>query len=158
MRQRVISVHESICRIVRHERFAHPADAAGRNLDSRELGAAEGWNPGFADDACFAAADPEGFFIGELDGAPAATVSCVNYGASFAFLGFYIVREDLRGRGYGLRYGTQPSRMLPTRDRARWRGSAAAELQNVRLRTRYANVRYGGTVAARMRRRLASSR
>jgi hypothetical protein len=30
---------------------------------------AEGWNPGLADDACFAAADPEGFFIGELDGA-----------------------------------------------------------------------------------------
>src|SRR5260370_38097235 len=65
--------------------------------------AAEGWNPGLADDACFAAADPESFFIGELDGAPAATVSCVNYGASFAFLGFYIVRQDLRGRGYGLR-------------------------------------------------------
>jgi hypothetical protein len=38
--------------------------------------AAEGWNPGFADDACFAAADPEGFSIGELEGAPAATVSC----------------------------------------------------------------------------------
>src|SRR5262245_58891589 len=65
--------------------------------------AAEGWNPGLADAACFAAADPEGFLIGELDGAPAATVSCVNYGASFAFLGFYIVRADLRGRGYGLR-------------------------------------------------------
>jgi predicted GNAT family N-acyltransferase len=41
--------------------------------------------------------------IGELDGAPAATVSCVHYSASFAFLGFYIVPEDLRGRGYGLR-------------------------------------------------------
>jgi hypothetical protein len=40
---------------------------------------AEGWNPGLADDACFAAADPEGFFIGELKGALAATVSCVNY-------------------------------------------------------------------------------
>ena len=64
--------------------------------------AAEGWNPGLADDACFAAVDPEGFLIGELDGAPAAIVSCVNYSASFAFLGFYIVREDLRGRGYGL--------------------------------------------------------
>ena len=49
------------------------------------------------------AVDPEGFFIGEIDGAPAATVSCVNYGASFSFLGFYMVREDLRGRGYGLR-------------------------------------------------------
>ena len=72
--------------------------------------AAEGWNPGLADDACFAAADPEGFFIGELEGAPAATVSCVNYGASFAFLGFYIVREDLRGRRHGLRIWKRPSR------------------------------------------------
>jgi GNAT superfamily N-acetyltransferase len=45
----------------------------------------------------------KGFFIGELEGAPAATVSCVNYGASFSFLGLYIMREDLRGRGYGLR-------------------------------------------------------
>src|ERR1700736_2919408 len=70
--------------------------------------AAEGWNPGPAADSCFAAADPEGFFIGELEGAPAATVSCVNYGASFAFLGFYIVREDLRGRGYGLRICNAP--------------------------------------------------
>src|ERR687897_410610 len=65
--------------------------------------AAEGWNPGLADAACFAAADPQGFFIGEFEGAPAATVSCVNYGADFAFLGFYIVRKDLRGRGFGLR-------------------------------------------------------
>jgi hypothetical protein len=33
--------------------------------------AAEGWNPGLADDAGFAAVDPEGFLIGEFDGAPA---------------------------------------------------------------------------------------
>src|SRR3979409_861909 len=64
---------------------------------------AGGGNPGRVGHPCFAAADPEGFFIGELDGAPAATVSCVNYDARFAFLGFYIVREDVRGRGYGLR-------------------------------------------------------
>src|SRR3954452_397140 len=65
--------------------------------------AAEGWNPGLADDACFAAVDPEGFLIGELNGTPAATISCVNYSASFAFLGFYIGREDLRGCSYGPR-------------------------------------------------------
>src|SRR6187431_1592108 len=65
--------------------------------------AAEGWNPGFADDACFATVDPGGFLIGELDGAPAATISCVNYDANFAFLGFYIVRKDARGQGHGLR-------------------------------------------------------
>ena len=41
--------------------------------------AAEGWNPGLADAECFATVDPDGFLIGELDGAPAATISCVNY-------------------------------------------------------------------------------
>ena len=61
--------------------------------------AAEGWNPGLADAACFASVDPEGFFIAELDGAPVATISCVNYDARFSFLGFYIVREELRGKG-----------------------------------------------------------
>jgi hypothetical protein len=61
--------------------------------------AAEGWNPGAADAACFASVDAEGFLIGELDGTPAATVSCVNYDERFAFLGFYIVRADLRGKG-----------------------------------------------------------
>ena len=65
--------------------------------------AAEGWNPGFRDAPCFSLVDPDGFLIGELDSAPAATISCVNYSTSFAFLGFYIVREDLRGRGHGLR-------------------------------------------------------
>ena len=65
--------------------------------------AAEGWNPGRADAACFATVDAGGFLIGELDGAPAATISCVNYDGRFAFLGFYIVRPELRGRGYGLR-------------------------------------------------------
>ena len=64
--------------------------------------AAEGWNPGLADAACFATVDPQGFLIGELDGAPAATISNVNYSGDFAFLGFYIVRPDLRGRGYGI--------------------------------------------------------
>src|SRR6202048_2004786 len=63
----------------------------------------EGWNPGLADPACFGTVDPEGFLLGKLDGRPAATISVVNYNANFAFLGFYIARPDLRGRGYGLR-------------------------------------------------------
>jgi GNAT superfamily N-acetyltransferase len=65
--------------------------------------AAEGWNPGLQDAACFAAVDPDGFHIGELGGAAASTISVVNYDHRFAFLGFYIVRPDLRGRGHGLR-------------------------------------------------------
>src|ERR1051326_4782528 len=65
--------------------------------------AAEGWNPGLSDAACFAAAAPDGFLLGELADAPAAIVSVVNYDEHFSFLGFYIVRPDLRGRGFGLR-------------------------------------------------------
>ena len=58
--------------------------------------AREGWNPGHADAACFATVDPAGFLIGELDGQPAATISCVNYDPRFAFPGCYIVRPELR--------------------------------------------------------------
>ena len=110
--------------------------------------AAEGWNPGLADDACFAVADPEGFWIGELDGAPAATVSCVNYGASFAFLGFYIVREDLRGRGYGLRIWN--AAIAHAGGRVIGLDGVVAQQQNYMksgFALAYANIRYGGTVA-----------
>ena len=111
--------------------------------------AAEGWNPGLADDLCFAAADPDGFFIGELDGAPAATVSCVNYGESFAFLGFYIVREDLRGRGYGLRIWD--AAINHAGSRVIGLDGVVAQQENYRksgFKLAHANVRYGGTVEA----------
>ena len=111
--------------------------------------AAEGWNPGLADHACFATADPEGFFIGELDGVPAATVSCINYSANFAFLGFYIVREDLRGRGLGLRIWN--AAIAHAGSRAIGLDGVTAQQENYRksgFKFAYSNVRYGGTVAA----------
>jgi GNAT superfamily N-acetyltransferase len=67
-----------------------------------EWAGAEGWNPGLGDTKCFFAQDPDGFFLGIEDGRPVACISVVNYGAEFAFLGFYIVRPDRRGRGYGI--------------------------------------------------------
>src|SRR5215203_5747049 len=66
-----------------------------------EWAAREGWNPGLADAACFHAADPEGFLVGCLSGEPVGCISAVAYGPTFGFLGFYIVKPDLRGRGYG---------------------------------------------------------
>ncbi len=110
--------------------------------------AAEGWNPGFADAACFAAVDPQGFFIGEVDGAPAA-VSCVNYNAGFAFLGFFIVRADLRGRGYGSRIWN--AAMTHAGPRIVGLDGVVAQQQNYRksgFEYAYANVRYGGSVVA----------
>ncbi|MBR0857655.1 GNAT family N-acetyltransferase [Bradyrhizobium liaoningense] len=126
-----------------------------RNLRPEELSiaidwaAAEGWNPGLADAACFAIPDAKGFFVGEIDGEPVATVSCVNYDDRFAFLGFYIVRAGFRGAGHGLRIWNAAiahagSRVIgldgvvAQQDSYRKSGFALA----------YANVRYGGSIAA----------
>ncbi|MEN8649598.1 GNAT family N-acetyltransferase [Streptomyces sp. 21So2-11] len=76
----------------------------------RDWADAEGWNPGHADGPAFFATDPQGFLIGRLDGEPAGCISVVRYGAAFGFLGFYIIRPPLRGRGYGIqlwRAGTE---------------------------------------------------
>ena len=62
----------------------------------------EGWNPGLGDAACFYAIDPNGFFMGVLDGRPIARVSMPIYDDNFAFCGLYIVDPAYRGRGYGL--------------------------------------------------------
>jgi hypothetical protein len=111
--------------------------------------AAEGWNPGLGDAACFACTDGEGFLIGELDAQPAATISCVNYDDRFAFLGFYIVRPDLRGRGYGLRMWNAAMRHAGVRTVGL--DGVVAQQDNYRksgFRLAYANVRYGGAVAS----------
>ncbi|MGW5868383.1 GNAT family N-acetyltransferase [Streptomyces sp. NPDC055239] len=62
----------------------------------------EGWNPGLRDGPCFFAQDPDGFFIGRIEGEPVSAISVVNYDEVYAFLGFYLVRPDLRGHGHGL--------------------------------------------------------
>ena len=80
-----------------------------RNATVSELGAilewaaGEGWNPGVDDAPAFFAADPDGFFVVEDElGTPIAAISVVNHTPEFAFLGLYIVKPDLRGRGIGL--------------------------------------------------------
>ncbi|MBR0716063.1 GNAT family N-acetyltransferase [Bradyrhizobium liaoningense] len=125
-----------------------------RNLRPDEIAlavdwaATEGWNPGLADAACFATVDPEGFFVGEVDGEPVATVSCVNYGTTFAFLGFYIVRADMRGRGYGL--AVWNAAIAHAKPRVIGLDGVVAQQDNYRksgFTRAYANIRYGGTVA-----------
>jgi GNAT superfamily N-acetyltransferase len=132
-----------------------PADLRIRAMAPDEIAiaadwaAAEGWNPGLADAACFATVDAGGFLIGELDGAPAATISCVNYDDRFAFLGFYIVRPDLRGRGYGLRIWN--AAVDHAGGRTIGLDGVVAQQENYKksgFRLAYANVRYGGRVPA----------
>jgi len=85
------------------------ADYTIRTMSRREIdlavdwAAAEGWNPGLEDAECFYHTDPEGFLVGLVGNEPVATISVVRYGNSFAFLGFYIVKPEWRGKGLGLR-------------------------------------------------------
>lgn len=75
----------------------------------------EGWNPGLNDVEAFAAEDPHGFLGLSVDGELAATISLVTYGPSFGFLGFYICRPDLRGKGLGLALWNEALKRKPAR-------------------------------------------
>lgn len=66
-----------------------------------KLAAAEGWNPGLYDADAFYATDPGGFQVGKLKGKPIGTISAIKYGKNFGFVGFYIVKPEFRGQGYG---------------------------------------------------------
>ena len=102
-----------------------------------EWAAAEGWNPGLHDARSFYAADPQGFLLGELDGAPAGSVSAVRYGAVFGFLGLYIVRPEFRGRGFGLKLWRAALDLSRRSDRGpRRRRRPAGQLPQIRFRTR----------------------
>jgi GNAT superfamily N-acetyltransferase len=127
-------------RAMRPEEIELAADWAAR----------EGWNPGLADPACFATIDPGGFLLGEIGETPAAIISVINYDASFAFLGFYIVRPDLRGRGYGWRIWQ--AGIAHAASRTIGLDGVLAQQENYKKSgfvLAYRNVRFGGEMAAR---------
>jgi len=63
----------------------------------------EGWNPGLHDADCFYTQDPNGFFVGLLYNKIIAAVSAVRYDNTYGFMGFYIVKKQFRGKGYGMK-------------------------------------------------------
>lgn len=70
----------------------------------RELGdwaLREGWNPGVGDLAVARACDPEAFVALREGNELVGGASIVSYGGKFGFVGLFILREDLRGRGLG---------------------------------------------------------
>ncbi|MEU9372137.1 GNAT family N-acetyltransferase [Streptomyces avermitilis] len=109
----------------------------------------EGWNPGLSDAPSFFAQDPEGFFVGRIAGEPVSAISVVNYGADYAFLGFYLVRPDLRGRGYGLT--TWKTALAHAGDRTVGLDGVPAQQDNYRqsgFELAHRTARYTGTVPA----------
>ena len=111
--------------------------------------AGEGWNPGPADGACFLAQDPDGFFIGRIDGEPVSAVSVVNYGETFSFLGFYLVHPDFRGRGHG--YATWQAGLKHAGDRVIGLDGVLDQQDNYRrsgFQLAHRNIRYVGPAVA----------
>ncbi len=81
-----------------------------------EWAAKEGWNPGLHDLESFYATDPQGFFMGFLNDEPISSISAVAYDDSFGFLGFYIVKPEYRGNGYGYQLWQEALKHLPTQN------------------------------------------
>src|SRR5258706_6604671 len=112
--------------------------------------AAEGWNPGLDDARAFHIADPQGFLVGLLDGAPVGCVSVVRYGADFGFLGFYITLPEARGKGYGIQLWNAGMTRLAGRNIGL--DGVPAQQDNYRksgFRLAWRNIRYQGAAAAR---------
>ncbi|MBI1206546.1 MAG: GNAT family N-acetyltransferase [Azospirillum sp.] len=112
--------------------------------------AAEGWNPGLHDGTPFHATDPEGFLVAVMDGRAVGAISAVRYPEGFAFIGFYVVCPERRGR--------QPGFALARAALARVAGAVSVGIDGVVARqanyTRlgfalaYRNIRMAGPAAA----------
>ena len=111
-----------------------------------EWAAQEGWNPGWHDAGCFHAADPQGFLVGMLGDEPIATISAVKYGASFGFMGCYIVKPKQRGAGYGIKIWQAAIAYLHGRNIGL--DGVVAQQDNYRrsgFKLAHRNIRYQGT-------------
>jgi hypothetical protein len=109
----------------------------------------EGWNPGKTDTQAFFAADPGAFRIGRLDGEPVVCISVVKYGQALGFLGFYIARPAVRGKGYGIQVWRAGMARLEGRNVGL--DGVVAQQANYRksgFRSAWNNVRYEGAPVA----------
>jgi ribosomal protein S18 acetylase RimI-like enzyme len=119
--------------------------APGEMELATEWAAAEGWNPGLHDGPVFYSTDPNGFMIGLLGGEPVACISTVAYDETFGFLGFYIVRPEFRGKGFGLQVWKKGMEYLGGRNVGL--DGVPDQIENYRksgFTLAYRNIRYQG--------------
>lgn len=108
--------------------------------------AQEGWNPGLRDTEAFYTADPEGFLMGELNGAPVAVISAVRYEPDFGFIGFFIVDPAHRGQRHG--YAVFKVAMQRLEGRLVGLDGVPAQLASYErwgFKLAHRNIRFGGT-------------
>lgn len=112
--------------------------------------AAEGWNPGLDDAAAFQATDPAGFIGAFVGGEMVAGISAVAYGATYGFIGLYISRGDMRGRGHGK--AVWEAGMARLAGRTIGLDGVDEQFENYRLKgfaPAYRTIRFGGVFAGR---------
>ncbi|MDO8610352.1 MAG: GNAT family N-acetyltransferase [bacterium] len=81
-----------------------------------EWAAKEGWNPGLYDADAFYSINKKGYLLGFLDNQPIASISAVSHCNDFGFLGFYIVKPEYRGKGYGYKIWNEAIKYLSTQN------------------------------------------
>jgi len=109
----------------------------------------EGWNPANTDWVAFHGVDPGAFLIGRLDGEPVVSISVTRYGAGFGFLGCYIARPVVRGKGYGIQIWNAGMKRLAGRNVGL--DGVPAQQANYRksgFRLAWNNVRHEGVLSA----------
>jgi GNAT superfamily N-acetyltransferase len=65
--------------------------------------AREGWNPGMHDADIFWATDSDAFIAAECQGKLIGGGAITSYGGHYGFMGFFIVKPEYRGQGFGNR-------------------------------------------------------
>jgi ribosomal protein S18 acetylase RimI-like enzyme len=122
-----------------------------RPISRDELGipiawaAQESWNPGLFDADAFYATDPNGFLMGFIDNEPIASISAVAYDNNFGFMGFYIVKPEYRGQGYGYQLWQAATKYLATQNIGL--DGVLAQQENYKkagFTLAYRNIRYEG--------------
>lgn len=74
---------------------------ADQMLLFQEWALREGWGSGRGDVEAFHLADPGGFLLAWSGDGPVGSISAVRYDDAYAFVGYYLVDPELRGRGIG---------------------------------------------------------